>query len=237
MQAFIVSRWGILKWFSVRRRVTGYSVLMTLSTDLDAYADKMRLLAGKGADLGVDARFIDMLAPRGSRILDIGCGIGSAVNALRLSGHKAYGVDPTRAVLDVAGDIFDTGWYRQLAVEQLSDERLRAEGLPGRYEVILMSGNVPAFLSEETLKDAFRKVFELLVDGGLFVVGTTVAARGGPKAQDTAARLAGFLFLNRFSDWHLSSFEQDSAWSVSVHAKPGTLNAHTGPDGMYILKR
>lgn len=209
---------------------------MTLSAGLDAYSDKMRLLEGKGADLAVDARFLDMLAPRNSRILDIGCGIGSAVNALRRSGHIAYGIDPTRAVLDVAEDIFDRGWYRQLAVEQLAHERLRAEGLPDRYEVILMSGNVPAFLSEETLKDAFMKVSELLVDGGLLVVGTTVATRGGPKDQDTAARLAGLMFLNRFSDWHLSSFKEDSAWSVSVHAKPGALNAHTGPDGIFILK-
>ncbi|WP_019483904.1 class I SAM-dependent methyltransferase [Arthrobacter sp. TB 23] len=209
---------------------------MIPSADLDAYADKMRQLVGKGTDFEVDARFIDMLAHRNSRILDIGCGIGSAANALRQSGHRAYGIDPTRAVLDVAEDIFDGGWYRQLAVEELSDERLRAEGVPDRYEVILMSGNVPAFLSEEILEDAFRKVSGLLVDDGLFVVGTTAATRGGPKAQDAAARLAGLLFLNRFSDWHLSSFEQDSAWSVSVHSKPGALNAHTGPDGIFILK-
>ena len=28
-----------------------------------------------GTDLEVDARFVDMLAPRGSMILDIGCGM------------------------------------------------------------------------------------------------------------------------------------------------------------------
>ncbi|MHA7272633.1 methyltransferase domain-containing protein [Arthrobacter sp. TMT4-20] len=210
---------------------------MIPSADLDSYADKMRQLVGKGADLEVDARFIDMLAPRNSRILDIGCGIGSAVNALRQSGHEAYGIDPTSTVLDVAGDVFDRGWYRQLAVEELSDERLCVEGLPDRHEVILMSGNVPAFLSDEILKDAFRKVSELLVDGGLFVVGTTVAARGGPKSQDAVAGLVGLRFLNRFSDWHLGSFDQDSAWSVSVYAKPGALNTAAGPDGIFILKR
>ena len=187
-------------------------------------------------DLEVDARFIDMLAPRNSRILDIGCGSGSAVNALRRSGHQAYGIDPTPAVLDVAADIFDRAWYRQLAVEELSDGRLRGEGLPDRYEVILMSGNVPAFLSDEVLQDAFRKVCGLLVDGGLFIVGTTAATRGGPKDQDAAAGFAGLPLLNGFSDWHLGAFYQDSAWSVSVYARPGALSTRPEPDGMFILK-
>ncbi|MCQ1956473.1 class I SAM-dependent methyltransferase [Arthrobacter sp. zg-Y826] len=210
---------------------------MMPSADLDSYAKKMLRLVEIGTDLEVDARFIDMLAPRNSRILDVGCGIGSAVNALRQSGHHAYGIDPARAVLDVAADIFDSDWYRQLAVDELSDERLRSEGLPGRYEVILMSGNVPAFLSSEALQDAFRRVCGLLVDGGLFVVGTTVDTRGGPQAQDAAAGSAGLPLLNRFSDWHLGAFDEDSGWSVSVYAKPGALNTRTGPDGIFILKR
>ncbi|MCC9204995.1 class I SAM-dependent methyltransferase [Arthrobacter sp. zg-Y769] len=210
---------------------------MMPSADLDSYAKKMRQLVDQGMDLEVDARFIDMLAPRNSRILDIGCGIGSAVSALRRSGHQAYGIDPTRAVLDVAADIFDRGWYRRLPVEELSDERLCHEGLPDRYEVILMSGNVPAFLSNEALQEAFRSVCGFLVDGGLFVVGTTVEARGGPKTQDAAAGFAGLPLLNRFSDWHLGAFDKDSGWSVSVYAKPGALNTGTGPDGIFILKR
>ncbi|UWX95907.1 class I SAM-dependent methyltransferase [Arthrobacter zhaoxinii] len=210
---------------------------MIPSADLDSYAEKMRRLVEKGMDFEVDARFVDMLAPRNSRILDIGCGIGSAVSALRRSGHQVYGIDPTRAVLDVAADIFDKGWYRQLAVEELADDRLCGEGLPGEYEVILMSGNVPAFLSDEALQDAFRRVRGLLVDGGLFVVGTTVGARGGPTAQDAAAGSAGLPLKNRFSDWHLGAFDKDSGWSVSVYAKPGALSTRTGPDGVFLLKR
>ncbi len=49
----------------------------------------MRNLTTGGTDLEVDVRFMDMLSPRGARILDIGCGIGSAVKGLRRRGHEA----------------------------------------------------------------------------------------------------------------------------------------------------
>ena len=195
----------------------------------------MRRLVENGTDLEVDARFINMLAPRNSRILDIGCGIGTAVSALRRSGHHAFGIDPTQAVLDAA-DLYGTEWYRQLAVEEISQKRLCSEGLPERYEVILMAGNVPAFLPNEVLHGAFRTVSGLLDGGGLFVLGTTVNARGGPEAQEKAAGFAGLTLLHRFSDWHLGAFDQDSARSVSVYAKPGELHPRTGPDGIFILE-
>ena len=211
-------------------------MVMIPRADLDAYAQKMRRLTDNGIDLEVDARFIDMLAARKSRILDIGCGIGSAVNALRHSGHQAYGIDPASAVLDVAADMFDAGWYRQLAVEELTGDRLRREGLPDRYELVSMCGNVPAFLSAEALQDAFGIVRSLLIQGGLFVVGTTVETRGGPKCLDTAADFAGLVLSHRFSDWHLGAFDKDSGWSVSVYNKPGALHPRTGPDGIFILE-
>lgn len=211
-------------------------MVMIPSADLDAYAQKMRRLREDGTDLEVDARFIDMLAARKSRILDIGCGIGTAVNALRRSGHQAYGIDPASAVLDVAADMFDAGWYRQLALEELTGDRRRREGLPDRYELVSMCGNVPAFLSAEALEDAFGIVRRLLIEGGLFVVGTTVATRGGPKSLDMAADFAGLALLHRFSDWHLGAFDKDSGWSVSVYGKPGTIHPRTGPDGIFILE-
>ena len=209
---------------------------MTQSADFDSYAGKMRRLVENGTDLEVDARFVNMLARRNSRILDIGCGIGSAVSALRRSGHQAFGIDPTRAVLDVAADLYGTDWYRQLGVEEISHERLCEEGLPDRYEVVLMAGNVPAFLSNDVLQEAFRTTCRLLVGGGLFVLGTTVGARGGPEAQDKAAGSAGLTLLNRFSNWHLGPFDKESGWSVSVYAKPGALERWNEPDGIFILK-
>jgi len=66
------------------------------------YVTKMRGFISAGRDLATEARFVDMISPRHSKMLDIGCGHGSAVAALRRSGHEAYGIDPTDVVLDIA---------------------------------------------------------------------------------------------------------------------------------------
>lgn len=61
---------------------------------MGAYADKMLTLAEDGVDLAVDARFVNSLIGPGSFVLDVGCGIGSAVVVLRELGHQAFGFDP-----------------------------------------------------------------------------------------------------------------------------------------------
>jgi len=76
---------------------------------------------------------------------------------------------------------------------------------------------------------------ELLEPGGLLVVGTTAGVRGGPTDQDLAASTTALSLSNRFSDWHLTPFDTDSSWSVSVYAKPGILETHAHPDGIFIL--
>lgn len=200
------------------------------------YADKMRQHIIDGMDLEVDARFVDMLARRGSTILDIGCGHGSAVHGLRARGHAAFGIDPTPEVLGVALDNFVSDWFRELGVEGLSPERLVGLGIPDTYDVILMAGNVAAFLSGDALRRAFVQVSALLKPGGTFVVGTSSQSRGGPQDQDDAVGQTGLRLLHRFSDWHLGQYSPDSAWSVSVYAAPGELIRSEAPDGIFILK-
>lgn len=208
---------------------------MTHGPDYAAYAAKMRGLAVSGCDLQVDARFVDMLSPRGARILDLGRGIGSAVGALRNCGHLAYGVDPTEAVLAVARDLFAPGWFRGMSAEDVSAAALRDQGLPGTYDLVLMSGNVPAFLTEDGLAGIFEQLPSILDPGGSLVVGTSTAARGGPAQQDLVATGPGLTLTHRFSDWHLSPFTADSPWSVSVYSNSGQRRTAAGPDGIFVL--
>ncbi|MGP5195754.1 class I SAM-dependent methyltransferase [Arthrobacter rhombi] len=205
--------------------------------DYRSYAAKMRRLVLSGVDMEVEARFVDMISRRGARILDVGCGIGTAVAALRTRGHAAHGIDPTPLVLDVAAELYEPSWFRPLGALDISPSRLVRQGLPGSYDVVLMSGNVPAFLSEEELEEAFRHVVTLLNPGGTLVIGTTSAIRGGPGEQDRAAASAGLELLQRFADWHLGPFDADSPWSVSVFLAPGTQDSPRGPDGVFILSR
>ena len=158
-----------------------------------------------------------MLVGQRSRVLDIGCGHGSAVSGLRARGHSAFGVDSTRVVLDVALDTFDPTWFCELAVESLSARALADLGIPRSHDAIMMTGNVPAFLSPGSLVRAFDSVAALLGPGGFFIGGTSSKPRGGPPDQDLAADSAGLMLTNRFSDWHLGHLSrEDSAWSVSV---------------------
>jgi len=203
---------------------------------LVTYAAKMRQHIAYGTDLQVDARFVDMLARRGSTVLDIGCGHGSAVSGLRARGHDAYGIDPSPEVLDVALDNFDSEWFRELGVEGLSPQRLAELGIPNSYDIVFMAGNVPAFLPDEGLRHAFIEVSTLLKPGGLFVVGTSSHARGGPVDQDVAANTACLALTQRFSDWHLGQYSGDSPWSVSVFVAPGEPTRSDTPDGIFILE-
>ena len=98
---------------------------MTHGPDYAAYAAKMRHLTASGRDLEVDARFVDMMSPRNACILDLGCGIGSAVGSLRHRGHLAYGIDPTGSILEVARELFDPSWFRAISAEGVSAATLR----------------------------------------------------------------------------------------------------------------
>ena len=210
---------------------------MTTNAEYARYAAKMRRLIAKGSDLEAEARFVDMLVGRRSRVLDIGCGHGSAVGGLRARGHFAFGIDPTRVVLDVALDTFDPTWFRELAVESLSARALADLGIPRSYDAIMMTGNVPAFLSPESLVRAFDSIAALLGPGGFFIVGTSSKPRGGPLDQDLAAGTAGLQLTKRVSDWHLGYFSrEDSAWSVSVYTAPGKSLRPDSAEGIFILR-
>ena len=210
---------------------------MTTNAEYARYAAKMRRLIAEGSDLEAEARFVDMLVGRRSSVLDIGCGHGSAVSGLRARGHSAFGIEPTRVVLDVALDTFDPTWFRELAVESLFARTLADLGIPGSYDAIMMTGNVPAFLSPGSLVRAFGSVAALLGPGGFFIVGTSSMPRGGPLDQDLAAHKAGLMLTNRFSDWHLGRFSrEDSAWSVSVFVAPGKSLRPDSAEGIFILR-
>lgn len=208
---------------------------MVHSTDLSDYAAKMRRLAHSSTDLEVDARFIDMIVPRKSTVLDIGCGIGSAVAALRRAEHRAFGIDPNPEVLQVARELFDSVWFRQLSATDLSPGTMPDHQLPKRFDLILMSGNVPAFLTRVELARAFATADELLAPGGRLVVGTTTHRRGGPADLDHCSAGTSLGLEHRYGDWHLGEFDSDSPWSVSVYSALGTRRTADGPDGIHVL--
>jgi len=57
------------------------------------YIERFRTMAAEGADLGGEARLVDAMVARGSRILDAGCGPGRIGAHLHDAGHTVVGVD------------------------------------------------------------------------------------------------------------------------------------------------
>lgn len=208
---------------------------MSLSKDYDSYAAKMRDLTLTGTDLETAARFVDMLCPRGSRILDIGCGIGNSVNALRQRGHQAFGIDPTPEVLKVAAELFDERWFSQLTAGELSAETRETLDLPVSFEAILLAGNVPAFLSADEFQNLFELAQVLLSPSGVLVIGTTAKAKGGIPEQDELLAKSPLQQIGRFSDWHMAPFSSSAQWSVSVYARSQNRTGFKAPDGIFIL--
>ncbi len=209
---------------------------MTQGPALHSYASKMRMLTEEGIDFEVDVRFLDMLISRSATVLDIGCGIGNAVNGLRARGHQAFGIDPTMAVLRTAEDLYEPSWFRQLGAGEITFGRLAGLALPATYDAILLAGNVPAFLTESDFARCMAQLENHLNHNGVLVIGTTAAMRGGPTDQDLAVRGTGLILTHRYADWHLGSFDQESPWSVSIFGRSSIRQFSETPDGKFILR-
>ena len=207
---------------------------MSLSRGYSSYGQKMRQRVLGGVDMHADVRFVDMLAKRQSTVLDIGCGIGNAVNGLRAAGHRAFGIDPTPELLQIAGELYNPEWFRRLSASEVSPAPLDGLGFPTRFDVLLMSGNVPAFLSGEELDAAFKCMAAALEPDGVLVIGTTTKVCGGPEDQTRAAAPTGLHLVQRFGDWHMGRFTEQSPWSVSVFGTDEQRH-FDGPDGQFIL--
>ena len=66
----------------------------------DFYVDRFAREYAEGADLEGEARFVDVLAPRGARVLDAGCGTGRVTAALNRMGHRVIGADRDAGLVD-----------------------------------------------------------------------------------------------------------------------------------------
>ena len=66
------------------------------------YANRWQMLAEQGHDIVGEARLIDAMAQRESRILDAGCGQGRLTGFLTDRGHTVVGFDVDPVLIDIA---------------------------------------------------------------------------------------------------------------------------------------
>lgn len=172
------------------------------------YIERFRAMAAQGADLAGEARMIDAMVPRGSRILDAGCGPGRVGGELAARGHLVTGVDVDPMLIEAArADHPESTWLiGDLAELELAD----------RFDIAVMAGNVLTFVAEDTEVEVLRRIGAVLTPEGRLVLGFG-AGRGYAFEQLTAdAEAAGLRIDHRFSTWDLRPFGPESEFLVAV---------------------
>ena len=178
-----------------------------------AYVQRFRRLAEQGQDLAGEARLVDAMLQRESRVLDAGCGFGRVGGWLSGVGHEVVGVDIDPVLIETArGDHPDAHWI----VGDLGTLDLPAHTIASNGSLMPSAGNVLAFVEQGSRVEVLRRFRDHLKPDGRVAVGYG-AGRGYPfdafLADAATAGLAPDLLL---SSWHLHPFTDGSDFLVAV---------------------
>nr|WP_233914927.1 class I SAM-dependent methyltransferase [Arthrobacter polaris]UIK90183.1 class I SAM-dependent methyltransferase [Arthrobacter polaris] len=170
-----------------------------------------------GVDLDGEARLVDALVGRASRILDAGCGTGRVGGELSLRGHRVVGVDIDAELIDAARlDYPDVDW-------RLGD--LSTLSLPGEeFDLIVCAGNVMPFLAPGTASSVLTRFHDYLAPGGRALVG--FGAGRGYDFEDFFSDVdsSGLATVGRFATWQLHPLTPESDFVVALLERPAAAS-------------
>jgi SAM-dependent methyltransferase len=178
-----------------------------------AYIQRFEDLAAAGHDLAGEARLVDAMLPRGSRVLDAGSGQGRIAAHLAAAGHTVVGVDGD-PVLVAAAQRAHPG--PRFLVGDLAELDLPAAGIPEPFDVIVCAGNVVTFLAPSTRREVLRRMRVHLADGGRAAIGF-----GAGRSYDFDEFLAdaaavGWAVDLLLATWDLRPFTPESDFLVAI---------------------
>jgi len=176
------------------------------------YIERFRQMAAEGVDLAGEARLLDAMLARGSRVLDAGCGPGRVGAELGARGHTVVGVDVDPELIDAAQtDHPGPTWL----VADLAELDLAAKG-EKPFDAVVCAGNVMPFLAPGTGGTVLARLAAHLRGDGLVVVGFGLD-RGYTLAEfDSEAASAGLVLEHRFATWDLRPWQHDAPFAVTV---------------------
>jgi SAM-dependent methyltransferase len=174
-----------------------------------AYIQRFRDLAAQGMDLVGEARLVDTMLARGSRVLDAGCGPGRVGGFLARAGHRVVGVDVDPVLIAAAeADHPEATWL----VGDLAELDLPGE----RFDAIVSAGNVMTFLAPSTRVAVLRRMRAHVDAAGRAVIGFG-AGRGYAFDDFLAdAATAGWAPDLLLSTWDLRPFTPGADFLVAV---------------------
>jgi SAM-dependent methyltransferase len=180
------------------------------------YIERFRQMAAQGKDLAGEARLVDAMIGRGSRVLDAGCGPGRVGADLAARGHTVVGVDADPELIAAAReDHPGSAWL----VADLSELYLATQGEPDPFDAAVLAGNVMPYVAPGTEPVVLARVAAHVHADAIVVIGFSVD-RGYPlSALDAHAEAAGLSLESRFATWDLRPFAPGGDYAVSVFRK------------------
>lgn len=180
------------------------------------YAQRWEDMVAEGVDIDGEARLIDAMAARGSRILDVGCGQGRTGAYLAARGHRVTGVDLDPHLIERARQsCSDATW-------EVAD--LASDGwAPGPFDLAVSAGNVLTFVDPAQRGAVLRNLAARLVpagegddEAGRLVVGFGLDRGWTREDFECDAAAAGLRVEQRFSTWDLRPFTDEAGFLVAV---------------------
>lgn len=182
------------------------------------YVERFRGMAARGEDMQGESRLVDVLAPRGARLLDAGCGPGRHGGHLSRLGHQVVGVDIDPVLVAAAREDHPGATW---VVGDLVTLDLAALGQTEPFDGVLLAGNVIDFIPEPHRAEAVRRVAAHLRPGGFVLLGCRTVRGFTPRELDAALPAAGLRLEHRFSTWDLQPWDDEAGFCVSVLRKTG----------------
>lgn len=177
------------------------------------YIERFRAMAAAGDDLHGEARLVDAMVPRGSRILDAGCGPGRLGGYLAGVGHEVVGVDLDPELIAAAQEDHPGPCW---LVDDLATLDLPSRGIDEGFDLIVSAGNVMTFLAPSTRREVLARFRDHLRGDGRAVVGFGVE-RGYAVDEFLAdADRAGLEPEVLLSTWSLRPFGPDADFLVAI---------------------
>jgi SAM-dependent methyltransferase len=181
------------------------------------YVERFRRMAAEGADLAGEARLLDAMLPRCSRVLDAGCGPGRVGAELAARGHLVVGVDADEALIEAArADHPGCVWL----VADLSDLDLDALGHREPFDAAVVAGNVMPFLAPGTAPAVLGRLAAHVHEDAVVVVGFGLDRGYSLSDFDMHAAAAGLVLEHRFATWDLRPWRDDAPFAVTVLRLP-----------------